>query len=71
MSSDHNLSQSWGQLPSYFVARTSDWLMARAAAHPAPRVVVTRCPGTVLFLMTASSQWGFDKRSDRAKAVMV
>ena len=65
MSSDHNLSNPGGY--QVFVARTSDWLTARAAAHPTPRMVVMRCPRHSPFLDDSIVTVGFDKRSDRAK----
>jgi hypothetical protein len=45
--------------------------MARAAVDPTPRMVATRCPGTVLFLLITVITVGFDKRSGRARVVMV
>jgi hypothetical protein len=69
MSSDHNLSNPGSY--QVFVARTSDWLMARAAAHPTPGNGDYALPRHSPFLDDSIVTVGFDKRSDRTKMVMV
>jgi hypothetical protein len=67
MSSDHNISNPGSY--HLLVARTPDWLMARAAATENGGYALPQAQS--FFFDDNIITVGFDKRSDRAKAVML